>query len=304
MNNEEQKLVVFQRKDIRRKLHGGEWWFVIVDVVAVLTDSTDPARYVRDLRYRDEELAALMSPVDKGASQFETPLGTGHKGAVQIVPPFDLPFETRGGKQKLPCWNTEGIFRLIQSIPSKKAEPFKRWLARVGYERVQEIENPELAQKRMKALYKAKGYTDEWIERRARGIAIRHELTDEWEKRGISGQQDFAILTAEISKATFGITPSRYKKLKGLKRENLRDHMNDLELLFTQLGEAATTQIARTDDAQGMNPNKDAARRGGGVAGTARKQLEKETGKGVMTHKNYLAPKIEKRVKKVKSSTI
>lgn len=279
MDNEEQKLVVFQRKDIRRQLHNGEWWFVITDVVAALTDSSDPGRYLRNLRSRDKELAALFetAPVDKGGSQIETPL--------------DLPFETRGGKQKLPCWNTEGVFRLIQSIPSKKAEPFKRWLARVGYERVQEIENPELAQKRMKALYKAKGYTDEWIERRVRGIAIRQELTDEWEKRGIAERQDFAILTAEISKATFGITPGQYKKLKGLKRENLRDHMNDLELLFTQLGEAATTQIARTDDAHGMEPNKDAARRGGAVAGTARKQLEKETNKKVMTSKNYLLPK-------------
>ena len=184
MNNEEQKLVVFQRKDIRRQFHGGEWWFVIVDVVAALTDSNDPAQYIRKMRARDLEIAQLFEPRNMD------------QGAVQIVPPLDLPFETTGGKQKLPCWNTEGIFRLIQSIPSKKAEPFKLWLARVGYERIEEIENPELAQKRMKALYKAKGYTDEWIERRARGIAIRHELTDEWEKRGISGQQDFAILTA------------------------------------------------------------------------------------------------------------
>ena len=268
--------MVFQRKDIRRKLHDGEWWFVIADIVGALTDSTDPARYIRDLRYRNEELASLMV-VGKGASQIPTPL--------------DLPFETAGGKQKLPCWNTEGIFRLIQSIPSKKAEPFKRWLARVGYERVEEIENPELAQKRMKTLYKLKGYNDEWIERRVRGIAIRNELTDEWEKRGVSDQQDFAILTAEISKATFGITPSQYKKIKGLKRENLRDHMDDLELLFTQLGEAATTRITRTDDAQGMEKNKDAARRGGSVAGTARKQLEKETGKKVVDSKNYLEPK-------------
>jgi prophage antirepressor-like protein len=277
MTEEIQKLVVFQKKDIRRQLHNGEWWFVINDVVASLTDSTDPGRYLRNLRSRDEELAALFAPVDKGASQLETPL--------------ELSFETAGGKQKLPCWNTEGIFRLIQSIPSKKAEPFKRWLARVGYERVQEIENPELAQKRMKALYKAKGYSDEWIERRVRGIAIRQELTDEWEKRGVAESKDFAILTAEISKATFGITPGQYKKLKSLKRENLRDHMDDLELLFTQLGEAATTQIARTDDAQGVAQNANAARRGGAVAGTARKQLEKETGKKVMNSNNYLAPK-------------
>ncbi|MBM3260789.1 Bro-N domain-containing protein [Candidatus Kaiserbacteria bacterium] len=279
MDEEGHKLVVFQRKDIRHQLHSGEWWFVIVDVVYALTESENSAQYLKNLRKRDEELAQLMdaSPVDKGG--------------VQIDPPLALAFDTPGGKQKLMTWNTEGIFRLIQSIPSKKAEPFKRWLARTGYERVQEIENPELAQKRMKALYRAKGYSDEWIERRVRGIAIRQELTDEWEKRGITQKQDFAILTAEISQATFGITPSQYKRLKGLKRENLRDHMNDLELLFTQLGEAATTQIARTDDAQGMEPNKHAARRGGAVAGTARAQLEKETGKKVMTGRNYLTPK-------------
>src|SRR5665213_64377 len=159
--NEEYKLVVFQRKDIRRQLRGGEWWFVINDIVEALTESKNPAQYIKNLRNRDEELARLLdaTPVDKGG--------------VQIEPPLALAFDTLGGRQKLLSWNTEGIFRLIQAIPSKKAEPFKRWLARVGYERVQEIENPELAQKRMKALYRLKGYSDEWIERRVRGIAIR-----------------------------------------------------------------------------------------------------------------------------------
>lgn len=269
------KIAVFQRQEVRKQLHNGEWWFVINDVIAALTDSTDPARYLRNLRARDEDLAKLfVEPVEKGASQFETPLS--------------LFFGTPGGKQKLPCWNTEGIFRLVQSIPSKKAEPFKRWLARTGYERIQEIENPELAQKRMKALYRAKGYDDDWIERRVRGISIRQELTDEWDKRGVEGQRDYAILTAEISKATFGITPSEYKKLKGLKRENLRDHMSDLELLFTQLGEASTTEIARTNDARGLTENKDAAKRGGAVAGTAREQLEQETGRNVINNRNFL----------------
>lgn len=275
MSDELAKIAVFQKKEIRKQLHGGEWWFVINDVVAALTDSTDPARYIRDLRYREESIKELF---EQG-----TP-----KGASQIPTPLNLKFDTPGGKQAFKCWNTEGIFRLIQSIPSKKAEPFKRWLARVGYERVQEIENPELAQKRMKAIYRAKGYDEAWIERRVRGIAIRNELTDEWDKRGVNGERDYAILTAEISKATFGITPGEYKKVKGLKRQNLRDHMTDLELLFTQLGEASTTEIARTDDAQGMIANKDAAKRGGSVAGTARKQLEKETGKKVVSNKNYL----------------
>lgn len=281
MSDELQKLALFQKKEIRRQLHGGEWWFVINDVVEALTDSADPAQYLRRMRQRDEEIAKLFSePVEKGA--------------VQIVPPLALSFDTPGGKQKSLCWNTEGLFRLIQSIPSKKAEPFKRWLARVGYERIQEIENPELAQKRMKALYRAKGYDDQWIERRVRGIAIRQELTDEWDKRGASSQQDYAILTAEISKATFGVTPSQYKKLKGLERENLRDHMDDLELLFTQLGEAATTEIARTDDVHGMPENIDAARRGGAIAGGARQQLEQETGRGVVKPANYLPGKKKK----------
>lgn len=275
MSEELHKIAVFQRKEIRKQLHDGEWWFAINDVIAALTESDNPAQYLRNLRNRDEELSRLFN-------------ATPEKGVVQIEPPLALHFDTPGGKQKLLSWNTEGIFRLIQSIPSKKAEPFKRWLARTGYERVQEIENPELAQKRMKALYRAKGYDDAWIERRVRGIAIRDELTDEWQKRGVTDQQDFAILTAEISRATFGITPSEYKKLKGLQRENLRDHMNDLELLFTQLGEAATTEIARTDDVQGMNENRDAAKRGGAVAGTARQQLEQETGQKVVSKNNYL----------------
>lgn len=277
-----EKIAIFQKKEIRKQLHGGEWWFVINDVIAALTDSDNPSQYLRNLRNRDEELSRLFEPVEKGV--------------VQIEPPLALPFNTPGGQQKLLSWNTEGIFRLIQSIPSRKAEPFKRWLARVGYERIQEIENPELAQKRMKAIYKAKGYDEAWIERRVRGIAIRNELTDEWEKRGVTEQQNFAILTAEISRATFGITPSDYKKLKGLKRESLRDHMNDLELLFTQLGEAATTEIARTDDVIGMVGNRDAAKRGGAVAGTARKQLEGETGKKVVSKDNYLPNSNKKRL--------
>lgn len=274
------KIAIFQHKEIRKQLRGGEWWFVINDVIAALTDSDNPSQYLRNLRNRDEELSQLFEPVEKGV--------------VQIEPPLALPFDTPGGKQKLLSWNTEGIFRLIQSIPSKKSEPFKRWLARTGYERIQEIENPELAQKRMKATYRAKGYDEAWIERRVRGIAIRNELTDEWDKRGINGTKDYAILTAEISKASFGVTPGEYKKLKGLKRENLRDHMDDLELLFTQLAEASTTEIARTDDAKGMAGNMNAAKRGGAVAGTARKQLESETGRKVVNKGNYLPKKEDK----------
>ena len=202
----------------------------------------------------------------------------------------------------LQCWNTEGMFRLIQSIPSPKAEPFKRWLARVGYERVQEIEDPELATKRTRALYKAKGYSDDWIEKRMRSIAIRDELTDEWKKRGVKEQKEYAILTAEISKAAFGLTPTEYAELKKLKRENLRDHMTDLELIFSMLGEASTTEIARNRDAQGFAQNEQAAHEGGSVAGNARRDLEKKSGRKVVTNENYIslthAAKKSKRIKK------
>lgn len=259
------KLVVFKGKNIRRTLHNNEWWFAIVDVVAILTDSVNPSGYLKDMRRRDEELS-------KGWGQIATPLS----------------IETSGGKQKINCANTEGIFRIVQSIPSPKAEPFKRWLAKVGYERVQEIEDPELAQKRTRALYKAKGYPDDWIEKRMRGIAIREELTEEWGNRGIEEQKDFAILTAEIHEATFGLKPGEHKKLKDLKRQNLRDHMTDLELIFSMLGEASTTEITRNKDAQGFDELERAAKSGGKIAGDARKQLEIESGKSVVTEENYL----------------
>ena len=201
-----------------------------------------------------------------------------------------------GKRYETDCANTEGIFRIIQSIPSPKAEPMKLWLAKVGYERIQEIQDPELAQKRMKEIYKAKGYSDDWIEKRVRGIAIRDELTDEWSKRGVKNDKEFAILTAEISKAAFGMTPTEYKEFKGLKTENLRDHMNDLELIFNMLGEASTTKIAKNKNAQGFVENKDAAAQGGAVAGVARKELEQRSGEKVATPENYLdAPEKEKR---------
>lgn len=268
------KIALFRQREIRKVLHGGQWWFVVTDVIAALTDSANPAQYLSNLRSRDTELSAIMDPVDKGG--------------VQIEPPLLLAVNTTGGKQKLLCWHTEGVFRLIQSIPSPKAEPFKRWLAKVGYERMQEIENPELAMARMRATYRAKGYSDDWIEKRARGIAVREELTDEWSKRGVKAGLEYSILTAEISKAAFGVTPSEYKKLKGLQRQNLRDHMTDLELIFTMLGEASTTEIARTDDAKGFDQNQNAAQRGGHVAGKARQQLESETGKPITAKTNFL----------------
>lgn len=259
------KIAIFRRKEIRKIIHNNEWWFVIVDVIAILTDSVQPDGYLKDMRRRDPEL-------NKGWGQIATPLYV----------------STAGGKQKLNCANAEGILRIVQSIPSQKAEPFKRWLARVGYERIQEIENPELATKRTRFLYKAKGYPDSWIEKRMRGIEIRETLTDEWEKRGIKEDKDYKILTAEISKATFDMTPSQYKKFKRLKRENLRDHMDDLELIFSMLGEASTTEIAKTKNTQGFPENKIASQKGGKIAGDARKKLEKETNKKISTRKNFL----------------
>ena len=278
VDSQENALVVFQGKGIRRVWHEGEWYFVVVDMVGALTESSNPSDYLKKLRKRDEML-------NEGWGQFVTP----------------LKIQTSGGLQNLNCMNTENAFRLIQSIPSKKAEPFKRWLARVGYERVQEIENPELAMRRMKEFYTSKGYSDEWIEKRARGIAIRDELTDEWSERGIEMEREFSILTAEISKAAFGLTPSEYKELKGLDNQNLRDHMNDLELIFTMLGEAATTEIARSEDARGFGENRNAAKNGGAVSGNARRDLETKTGRPVVSDENYLeVPEKVKRLDKKK----
>jgi len=247
-----------------------------VDVCAILTESSDAGAYWRKSKQRLNK-----------------------EGSEVVTLCHGLKLQAPDGKMRTTdCANTEGLFRIIQSIPSPKAEPFKRWLARVGYERVQEIENPELASERMREIYTAKGYSDEWIEKRMRGIAVRTELTEEWKQRDIHEEKEFAILTSEISKATFGFTPSEYKQLKGLKRENLRDHMTDLELIFSMLGEAATTEIARTQDARGFQENKVAARKGGRIAGGARKKLEKETDEHVVTPENYLnEPESKKRLK-------
>ena len=262
------KIAIFKGKKVRKVIFQNEWWFVIIDVVSALTDSVQPEGYIKDMRRRDDEIS-------KGWGQIATP----------------LLIETAGGKQKLNCANTEGIFRIIQSIPSPKAEPFKRWLAKVGYERVQEIEDPELATKRTRALYKAKGYPDAWIEKRLRGIVIREELTNEWENRGAKTNRDYEILTAEISKATFGVTPSEYKNLKSLERQNLRDHMDDLELIFTMLGEKSTTEIHRTENSQGVSKLKSDAKAGGEIAGGAREKLEKRLGRSIVTKSNFLPRK-------------
>ena len=258
------KIALFGGKKIRKTMHKGEWWFVVMDVVQILTDTSNVKDYIRKMRDRDEEIS---------------------KGWGQIVTPLSI--QTEGGDQNMNCANTEGIFRIIQSIPSPKAEPFKRWLAKVGYERVQEIENPELAANRTRAIYKAKGYTDDWIDKRIRGIAIREELTDEWRNRG-AAFDDYEILTAEISKATFGVTPRSYKKMKGLKRENLRDHMNDFELIFNMLGERSTTEIHRSEDSKGVPKLQEDAKFGGDIAGGARKKLEQRIGRSIVSNENFL----------------
>lgn len=267
-------LVVFQDKKIRRMWHNNEWHFSVIDVVGALTDSSNPRNYWNMLKKRELRHGIELSTF-----------------CVQ------LKLASADGKSyKTDCANVKLIFRIIQSIPSPKAEPFKQWLAQVGYERVQEIENPELSQSRMKEIYRAKGYSDEWIEKRVRGISIRQELTDEWATRGVKEDKEYAILTNEISKATFGKTVDQYKKFKGLGKENLRDHMNDLELIFTMLGEASTTKIARSRNSQGFFGNKLAARKGGRIAGDARKKLEIESGEKVIASGNYLQdPESQKR---------
>ena len=266
MNN----IKLFQEKKIRSVWNEEEqqWYFSVVDVVGVLTDSVNPTDYLKKMRKRDEELA--------------TYLGT-------TCPQVEMVTDT-GKKRKTLAANVQALFRIIQSIPSPKAEPFKLWLAQVGYERVQEIENPELAQERMKELYEQKGYPKDWIDKRLRGIAIRQNLTDEWKERGITEKSDYAILTAEISRATFGLTPSDYKIYKGLtkKNQNLRDHMSDLELIFTMLGERVTTEISQKEKPDTFTKSKQVAQRGGNVAGVAREQAEKELGRSVVSPENFL----------------
>ncbi|HEY4745618.1 MAG TPA: Bro-N domain-containing protein [Desulfuromonadaceae bacterium] len=262
------KLVVFESKSIRRIWHDDEWYFSVVDVVAALTDSHDPKDYWYRVKKREKISGIELSTICR---QLKLEAADGKKYATD-------------------CANTKGLFRIIQSIPSPKAEPFKQWLAQVGYERIQEIENPELAQERMKQLYEQKGYPKDWIDKRLRGIAIRQNLTDEWQERGITTERDFSILTAEIAKATFGITPSEHRDLKGLarKNENLRDHMTDLELIFTMLGEKVTTEISQAEKPDTFEKNKKVAKRGGGVAGTARRETEKELGRSIVSPENFL----------------
>lgn len=271
MNNPDKAIIVFQNKNIRRIWSKDQWHYSIIDVVSILTDSVNPRDYWYQMKKRlGEEEKAELSTICR-----------------------HLKLEAPDGKlRETDCANTEGIFRIIQSIPSKKAEPFKRWLAKVGKERIDEIENPELAQERMKELYKEKGYPKDWIDKRLRGIAIRQNLTDERKERGIEKHSDFAILTAEISRATFGMTPTEYKEYKNIPENspsNLRDHMDDLELIFTMLGERITTELSQEETPETFNQNKQVATRGGNVAGSARENAEKELGRPISTKQNYLS---------------
>ena len=260
------KLAVFEGRQIRKAFHEGEWWFSIIDVVEVLVGGDRPRKYWNDLK---KKLTA------EGYSEVSEKIGQ-----LKIAAP--------DGKQRFTdCANTETLFRIIQSIPSPKVEPLKRWLARVGKERIDEIENPELAMGRMQELYEKKGYPKEWIDKRLRGIAVRQDLTDEWKDRGAATRLEFAILTNEIMQGAFGLKVDEYKQIKDLERENLRDHMTDIELILTMLAEATTTELHRDWDSQGMAPLKKDAQAGGAVAGRTRKDIEAQTGKPVITGANF-----------------
>jgi DNA-damage-inducible protein D len=272
-------IVLFKNHQIRRVIFQNEWWFSVIDVVQILTEQTNNLSARKYWNKLAERLRNEGSEVVTNCHR------------LKLLAPD-------GKMRETDCSNTEGLLRIIQTIPSPNAEPFKRWLARVGYERIKEIEDPELATKRTRALYQAKGYSDDWIEKRMRGIAIREQLTDEWKHREVGGDREYAILTAEISKATFGMTPSKYKRFKHLKKQNLRDHMDDLELIFTMLGEASTTRITQARDVKGYPENLHAAQEGGQVAGEARKSLERRSGQKVSTSTNYLQSPQNKRLLK------
>ena len=255
------KIIVFENKSIRRAWHDEQWYFSIIDVIEVLTDSVSPSHYWSMLKKRESELVTIC---------------------------YKLKMVAQDGKNRsTDCANTEGVLRIIMAIPSAKAEPFKLWLAQTGKERLEEIDNPELGFERLKEIYRAKGYLEDWIERRLKSIDIRKELTDEWKNRGVSENRDFSILTATIAKGTFGLTPSEHSKVKGLEKENLRDHMTNIELLFSALGEEITRQKAIESDAQGFNENHEAATQGGIITGNLVKQAESQ-GVKVVSPENYL----------------
>lgn len=273
LTSESTKISIFHGKRIRRIFLEDEWWFSVIDVIAFLTDSKNPRDYWHKMKARE-----------KNTSEIE--LSTNCRQLKLIAPDGKL--------RETDCANTEGMFRIIQSIPSPKAEPFKLWLAKVGKERIDEIENPELGIERVKGLYEKKGYKKDWIEKRLRGMAVRQKLTDEWAERGVEKSIDYAILTNDIMQGAFSLKVDEYKKLKGLQRENLRDHMNDLELIIAMLGEATTTQITQQKDSKGLPELRNDAKVGGAFAGRTRKDLENQIGAAVVSKENYLTHKKNK----------
>jgi DNA-damage-inducible protein D len=273
---ENQSILPFEGKEIRKVWHDEQWFFVVNDVIQLLTDTADVKSYWKNLTRKDEELR-------KGRGKIYTPLSV----------------DTEGGKQKMNCANTEGVLRILMSISSPKVEPLKLWLAQIGKEHIDEIENPELGFERLRQIYKAKGYPDDWIALRGKSLEIRKELTDEWKNRGVTENKEYSILTAEIAKATFGLTPSEHSKIKGLERQNLRDHMTNLELIFSALGEESTRMIAIKDDAQGFTENRESAIDGGNLAGKYRKELEARTGQKVVSNQNFLNLKEQEKTKEL-----
>ncbi|MFZ5953648.1 MAG: Bro-N domain-containing protein [Candidatus Dependentiae bacterium] len=274
--NESTKISLFQEKQLRKILFNNEWYFSIIDVCGILVESTDPGAYWRKLKQR------LIA-----------------EGSEVVTFCHGLKLKSSDGKKyKTDCTNTEGIFRIIQSIPSPKAEPFKQWLAKVGKERIDEIENPELGMDRVKSIYEKKGYQKEWIDKRMRGISVRHTLTDEWSERGAKKSVDYAILTNDIMQGAFHLKVNEYKNLKGLENENLRDHMTDLELIITMLGEATTTQITQQKNSQGLEKLREDAQSGGAVAGRTRKDIEQQIGNTIVSEENFLpvARKVKRKI--------
>lgn len=257
----ENNIVPFENKAVRKVWHNEEWYFSIIDIIAVLTDSQNPSNYWTMLKKRDSQLSTIC-------------------GKFKFLAPD-------GKMRATDCAHTEGVFRIIQSIPSPKVEPFKLWLAEQGKRTLDEINNPELLLERQAEYYRLKGYPEDWIKQRVKNIEIRKELTEEWQKRGITESNDYSILTATISKGTFGVTPSEHAQMKGLENENLRDHMTNLELLLTSLGEEVTKTIAQNNDAQGFHENHEAAVKGGQAGRNALKGVEKQTGQKVLSASNF-----------------
>ena len=263
----ENKLALFEDKKIRKTWQNNKWYFSIFDVVYALTNSKDPKQYTKKLKARDLEIQNNWGTIC----------------TLLVMTAND------GKKRKIQMADTEGILRIIQSIPSSKAEPFKMWLAKVGSERIEEINNPELAMDRMKQIYEKKGYSKSWIEQRERSITTRHNLTDEWKERGAKVGKDYAILTNEIYKTGFGVDAKEYKNIKGLhESQNLRDSMTNIELALTNLGEATAVEFHRKNNSQGINRLKEDVNKAGNVLNKAKTEIENELAKSIVTSQNYI----------------